>query len=443
MQNLYTYFIRTIRWNAFDSLLTQGLLVAHHCAVRYYLGAEFHGEFGTALALMYSALVVINWGLDSSLSIVFSYIAKSQAHARTIFRQSIFPQIFIILLFGISLVLAGKHTLYVIIAAILITESIKKSCKVLLQLALHTQITALTEITGMVTYLMVVWSWYYTGNGMTLVSAFTALLCVSFLQLITLAVAVCSWYRLLPSVDIPEVTWTWRIAKSRLFVGSNQVIAQFFSANFLVPFFALSCGFAYASFFKIVSSAALWVTLIGQKIFGVSGAAILARTKELSLETKRAIFIAMTHRLYQVLYILIIFVVINGTTLFVTQCSSYAPRALVIGLTMLILSFLESFFVLYDRWYIIEERAYFLLFFNILSCLLLYSIMHNFLCFSDIGIVISMIIVRAMAIISLTLFSFYYWRLRPSLRLEKESVGIALLLSLLGYILLACTGFNS
>lgn len=435
---LYNQFLHGIRWNALDSIISQGLLVAHHIAVRYFLGPVFHGEFGTAFSILYSLLVIVNMGLDSSLSPIFTYISANKRAALLLSRRIFFPQLTILMFSFIILVLVAQRQvafnfltgpISIIIGVTLIIESIRKSCRTFLQLALRSRLTAITEISGMIAYLIIVWSWFFAGFGMTLMSAFITLLIISSIQLIILAVGIHAWYTQLPdTTNTLPATISWRLAKSRFFVGSNQIISQLFTSNFLVPFFAVTCGLNFASFFKIISSVAQWITLVGQKIFGITGAAILARTKELSLETKRAVFIAMTHKLYQVLYILLICVIINGTTLYITQCSVYPPQAITIGVTMLVLSFLESFFVLFDRWYIIEERAYYLLFFTTLSCMFLY--------FSGSYILLSLVIIRVITIMLLTLFSFYYWSLRPSLKIEKESLGIALILSLLIYIII-------
>ncbi len=449
MLNFSRAFTQGARWNALDSLITQGLLVGHHMLVRSCMGIHFHGQFGTLLSSFYLALVFVNMGLDLSLGPFINYFSQSRAHAHVLF-SLVLTQWLIV---SCCLVLAcwqspmlplpefmrAEPLLIFVLTLALISESIKKTFKVFLQLTLYTPVTALTEVIGMLVYCLGIWAWYLITGTLSLTCSFATLLCVSLVQASILSLGVLHWHRQLPPVphhnyhNYHTYSLATRMIKARIFTGGNQLVSQLFSVNFLVSFFAFRLGVESASALKIASSIAQWITLVAHKIFGMTGMALLSQTKNVSLTTKKEIFTFVTHRLHQVLYALLLILVINRSHIFTVSSDI---NLLLFTVSIMSMSFIEGFLALYEKWYIIEEKSHVIFSLNSLCALIL---AYALICLNHTPSTVLMLMAGARLILycALTLSAAYTWQLHPSWSLEKRTVGAALILaSILYYSLL-------
>ena len=155
--------------------------------------------------------------------------------------------------------------------------------------------------------------------------------------------------------------------KTRLSVWALNCLHQLFSGNFLVPVCAQRFGIEQASLLKVLTSISYWITLIAQKVFGISSNALLAHLKSHSAETQQKAFSYLSFYFNQALYALFIFLSINGKKIALMQVTSGTFVTWSLLYFLLILSFFESFFILYEKWYIFEEQAHYYLLMNALS----------------------------------------------------------------------------
>lgn len=164
----------------------------------------------------------------------------------------------------------------------------KKTVKQFLLLSFYTPLTACVEVFGMVLYIAMVFLAPSFGIPVTLAYVCKALCILTALQLLVLSLGILVLYRTLKPFD--ETRWSHvvtRVAKTRLFSWSNQCINQLFSGNFLVPICAIHFGFEQASLMKVITSISYWITYIANKVFGITGNALLAHVKTRSLETQK------------------------------------------------------------------------------------------------------------------------------------------------------------
>lgn len=460
----------TLFWNLFDSAGTQALLIIHYIALRSYIGISFHGALAAMLSLFYFILVVTNGGLDSSLAPFFKAITSTKKQAYSFAFRIIAPQWLLYSILALLFYLFFPHiltalTLYVpncflyahqafmrhtstmlatYIALTFITESIKKTCKACLQLAFYTPITACVEFFGTICYLLLFWSAYNFGASITLEFSWLLLLLVSACQASILGVVLARFLNHLPgsvpkdSKSLPSAAYM-RFFKTRLFTFANQLTAQLFTGNLLVPMAAFYQGLNTASFLKVITSMSHWVTLIAQKVFGISSSAFFAQLKDSDLAARRAFFMRISSQLHQALYALAIFLTINGAKLVAMQSdnSFSVPRWSTLYL-MLIISFTESFFVVYDRWFLIEEKAFYTLGLNLISFSIIYALVYYTQCyayFSPFILFIAIIGVRLLAFSFLSFFSYYFWRLAFTWRLQLSTLIMSLIFSLSFYFL--------
>jgi hypothetical protein len=283
-------------------------------------------------------------------------------------------------------------------------------------------------------YISSLWFAHYYGITITITHSWAALALVSLCQTITLTIFFIRFYTTLSnnSDEVNTHDLLTRVIKTRFFTWSNQLVTQCFSGNFLVPLCAFQYGFEQASFLKIVSSLAHWITLVINKAFGMASNSILAQSKNMPLSLQRTMFDYLTYRLHQVLSGLIIFLLINSKKIILMlsyDFNHWTPLYL-----MLTMSFCESFFTLYEKWYILKEEAHYLFLFNILNGILLYLFLPHSSAYYTLFFLVLAIRITTFTI--LTTISYYKWNIRPSVRIPTTTLIVSLIISILFYLVI-------
>ena len=313
-----------------------------------------------------------------------------------------------------------------------VSESIRRTCKYFLQLMFYTRLTAFTDLIGMATNLSLLVAAAFSGY-LSITYCWAVITGISLIQLFVFILAFARIYKTLPSDAITQRVDLPRMYKTRLSVWALHCLNQLFSGNFLVPVCAQRFGIEQASLLKVLTSISYWITLITQKVFGISSNALLAHLKSHSAETQRNAFSYLSFYFNQALYALLIFLSINGKKLALMQVTSGAFVTWSLLYLLLILSFFESFFVLYEKWYIFEEQAHYYLLMNAISFGLLYALLPQIL--SPVSILLTVIILRSITLLAITIVSFYRWNIWPSYAPDVRTVAGALILSVLFYTL--------
>ena len=273
------------------------------------------------------------------------------------------------------------------------------------------------------------------GMPITLSSIWVALSMLSAVQLIFLMGGVVKLYGTLKeSVTNPHIyehQLAKRIVTTRFFSWANQCIQQLFSGNFLVPLCALHFGLESASLMKVITSISYWITLIAQKVFGVTGNALLAHVKTRSAMTQRTAFDYISFLLTQALYSMLIFLIFNGKKIALAQAAASGEFSWALLYVMCLISFFESFFILFEKWYILEERIGTFFLFNGICFALIYALYP----FTRSLVALFMLIIslRLVTLCALTMVAFKKWRIWPSFRPDPGIIAAALLISAFFY----------
>jgi len=155
----------------------------------------------------------------------------------------------------------------------------------------------------------------------------------------------------------------------------------------------------------------------------------------MTLETKRAVFLRVTQRLHHALYAIIIFFAINhGKMLQQGIGGATLPGGPIVYL-FLIICLSENFFIIYEKFYITQERTERLFAFNLLTMLLTYMVIQQTTAFSQLGALLALITVRASMFALLSLTSFYTWRIKPQWKLQPRYLAAALCVALSFFML--------
>ncbi len=442
-------------WNLFDSVGSQGLVILYHMLFRLYFGTILHGIMGCLLSLMYLAIIVANVGLDYSIAPFFERYTHTKKSFRSFLFALLIPQFLFLVLIATMLYVAypilspwlglahavASHmtnSLTLLLVVAFVIESMRKTVRYFLKIAFYTRFTAIIEVAAtacLVAYLIM--HYYFIGK-LSLLACWTVFLVLAALQLFLLLGGLFHFYRELPpgsdADHFPLDQLAGRIFKTRLFAWATQCMHQIYSGNFLVPICALKFGLEQASIMKVITSISSWITIIGQKVFGITGNALLAHVKSRSLETQQLAWDYVTHLLNQSLTALLIFLLINGKKLLVLQTKMQSSITWPLLYFMLIITFIESLFILYEKWYILEEEAGIYFIMQATSLSFLYSMVAYLE--SPVIILMTIALLRISTLVLITVFSFYRWNIWPSFAIPIKTAVVALIVSGITYVLL-------
>lgn len=303
MKELHKFLSRSLRWLSFEAIAYQLLLVGHQLLLFRVAGYGSYGLIGAVFSLVYLTVTVADCGLEPSISPFFSALKKSRHAFRRFILVNLMPNIAVVAAltisaFALKFLLTSSifHVIdtistpiLCILAALVLTETVKKSLRTILHLAFLNRAAAFIEVGTIVSYIGFVWILYGSGFAIGLPLVFAPMLVTSAVSMLLMVFFLWRFSATLPEKSAPLLL-TKRVVKARFFNSLNQLSHTLFSSNFLVPFFAMQFGLAHAGVFKLVSHIAYAVTSILRKTFGLTSDAMLAKTKTMSLSVKREVF---------------------------------------------------------------------------------------------------------------------------------------------------------
>ena len=439
MQPLYNQFNRSILWNSIESILYQLIFLGHQLWLFKVMNAATYGLVGLLFSSAYLLIEICNLGLDASLAPFYTALIKDKSSFKKILFIQLLPEYCLLaallclgLLLRSSIIILKtlEPTLLVIIGGIIFFEGAKKTLRMLLHLAFLNKKTAYIEIGSIIGYVTFVWSYYALHSSLSLYAIFLPMLLISCASSLFLAGTLYSFYSTLATKDQAASPLVYkRMLQTRAYVYVNTISHMLFSSNFLVPFFAFNFSLNQAGVLKLVSTIAYSITSIMQKIFGISSSALLAHMKDMALPSKQQAFRIMTQRLYQVLYGIIIFFIINHHIIF-TNSSAYSHNELAYIYLFLILTFSETFFITYEKFYIAEEKTEHLFLFNCIAMALFIFVLSYAHLFSPSLLFCALLAIRFFSFLLIGLASFNRWRLKPYWNIQPLFFIFSLAISL-------------
>lgn len=444
MVEIHKHFRQSIAWNALESILYQALFLGHQVLLFKTIDPATYGLISTVFSITFLLATITNFGFDASISPFFTIAIQSKQNFKNFFFMQLIPECIILLALGTAII--GNHlfftpwitllqpidtTFFVIIGSLIFFEGAKKTLRMILQLAFLNHKTALVEIATIITYIGLVWTSYAMGLAINLYLALIPMLIVSILSSACLFIFVYRYYKELPDATSNQspISLQWRILHSRFFNFLNQISHMVFSSNFLVPFFAISFGFNQAGFLKLIATIAHSISTILQKIFGISSNIVLSHLKNTTTKIKQDAFLMITNRLNQVLYGIIIFFIINHKT--IIQSGEFPINGVtwIIAYLFLLVIFSENFFIAYEKLFITHERTDYLCLFNLgIMGIIFYTMTHSHH-FSMSALLLIIIAIRIISFLLLGIFSYYQWRIRPSIGIQPKYLIGSLIIS--------------
>jgi len=429
MNNLHLHklFNKSIAWNTLESVIYESIVISHHILMFAIMGTAGYGFIGTLFSLIYLFAKLSNLGFDQSLPAFFTYFSKSKKNCSTYLITQIGIQLIGLLLFFGTMLLFSSHitnwypllknssfSLFVTCVSLACVESIKRPLRKILQLSFKNHITALSEIFIISTYIFSVWTLYFLGCELTPLLVLLPKLICTLIALLVIVVYICKWVNQLPNQQSDKLAIVGRIINNRLFNFFNQLTTNMFSSNILVPLTAGSLGLESAGILKICSNAAYTITGLIHTIFGQTGDALLAHTKDNHIIHSKHAFNLISSRINQVLYAVFIFSIINYKKIIILLSGSSTFPAITLYL-LFVLVISENVFIAYERFFITHEQSAFFMIFNISALGLLLSTLPYAQSVSATSALLYIIIIRACMFALISGYSYYKWHITPGI----------------------------
>lgn len=424
-------FRHTFTWVTLESLTYYGLLSLHQVILFRYTSRELYGVIGTTYALSYMCVYFLLGGFDKALAPFFArYTKNKQTIHSLIFYQAI-PTYVIAICFLSLLYLAKPYLtpkfhyldfisdgLFILLMGKILLEMTRKGLKAFLNLTYQSHLAALAEIIAMLIYIILVWSLFLITGTITLARIFIPLVIAISISTLIMAWGVRAWHRQLPETDEAITRPTHlQFLKNRLFTVGFHMNRLFFTAEFLVPFFAYKFGLPTAGILSLANKIISTFTIIIRRVFETASNVMLANAQELPHDNRISMFSSLTNWINQVIYALVIFFAINHHRLFINTTTASELGIAHIAYAYLFLSLTDSLFIAYEQFYITHERAYYLLGINFLS-LLTFILITFMTSLSPIQTILFLAGIRLIACISLGIYSYAKWQIKPSLQVR-------------------------
>ena len=404
----YAHLRHGLRWNAIESIIYYSIFVAHQFLLRSTMDSLSYGAVSSLFAILYLTIVVVNFGFDFSIAPFFSFFKKNQYTFKRFLLKQLLLQILVYTATGsIAFIVLSKgfipiknmpvfsRQLSCIISLLVITEAVKKSFRIILQLAFSSHITATIELFYIISYVTIVWGFFVLTGIMSFYTVFIPMLVLSTTTTIMLGCAVYRYYTTLPKQNAQTYNLSLKqLIKNRVSNYGYQLSKTFLTSNFLIPFFAVTYGLSIAALLELVTATTQFFSVIIQKIFGISGQAVFAHAKHQTTEFKKDLFESTTQKLYPFLYTMVFFAIVVYKPLMAFKIPTVLHNEYAIALLFFLVLFSENFIIMYEKWFIIEEKTHYLIAVHVTLLTVFFAITHLFSLNSAIAVLIFLLITR-------------------------------------------------
>lgn len=433
--NIIRKFFDGVRWNFFEATVYQLILAGHQLFLFRTISSSLFGTAGTIFASLYLIIALANLGLDHALSSFFSYAVQNKQQCTYFIGRQLLLASIIMVIVAFSFMCFQTFVPFscaLIIAALCVVESMRKTCMTILHLAYLNKECALIEIGSLIFYSGIVWTSYYGGIPFSLYLIFTPLLITSSMALVISSFLLYRLYQQLPDQSVAHDTHAYRaIIATRGYTWVNQIGHLFFSSNFLIPFFAYHYGVSYAGVLKLISTLSYSISSIMRKVGGTASSALFAYSKHTN--NQRNFFMA-TNVVHQFLYGIIIFFTINYYKILVGTGTWMTSTHCALAYFFLMVTLSETLFITYESFLITHEKAHYVAFFNLSTIALIYIVLHNLRYHAPLTTIIILLGMRLITFLALYSFSYYRWHIKPSWRIKIIPQTLVLFVSLLFFI---------
>ena len=403
LQSYKKSFFSAVKWNTFESIAYQLIFVAHQVGLFTYCDSSLYGKAGVLFSFSYLIITILIAGLDGGLLPFFKSFTAHKKSFSYLVRHYIKSQsIFIIAssLVGMALLLmlspfhSFDYRCIFLVGLFVIAEGIKKLLKHILYLAFYNRYTALLEVLQIALYVGTIWILHWTGVPFSLSLFFVPFIFLSLLSNACCVYLLFSYYQTLPS-ESNQLTLPPHVAfiTTRASVLINQLCRSFFTSNFLVPLFSFYGGFAQAGILTFANYLTHACTFFIHKVCVPPAEALLSRVKNFSLSSHYKAFQTVLLLFVSITTLLGILLLLKGRS-FATLAGhpQVAHLSWALFFFFFFVHLLESMFILYEKFFLLQERAGLLAVGNLLTCAVCFA--FTWFSFSFFSVVLTCIFIR-------------------------------------------------
>ncbi|MBD3231150.1 hypothetical protein GF322_00655 [Candidatus Dependentiae bacterium] len=437
-------FFTGFKWNIFGSIFYEILKVGHQFLLLKILDQSSYGLMGSIFSIIYLTIYLTDLGYVNTIPTFFNIFTKNKQNFTNIFlKKYSYPQIALMLITAATTTcLYTKSFFYsiyspytFIIPSIIFAESIRIALRRFLHLAFKSKNLVIIESIFAALYMLAIWTPYiFLKIPMTLNLIFIPHLIDSVIVIIFMIIMIYKLYKKLPSEKnkVKNKNLLPRILKARLFNYSININKQFYTGNFLTPFFASNFGLKDAGIFNLINHVAEAIRSILKATAIFSGNALLAFFKEKTNKAKQYAFHLINKKLNIILYPFIIFTVINYKIIScLKDLQNIPPEAFATGILFLFLTMADYFFILYEQFYIIEEQSGSLFLFKLFEFILFYTIIISNNTISPFGAIFGILIIKAISFTLIAINAYVKWKIKLTFRISYIYILIYIFISML------------
>lgn len=446
-KNTQKKFHSGFRWNVFGSVAFEALKVIHHAfLLKILLPFEF-GIMGAVFSITYVTIYFSDFAATTSLPPFIGYITESKKNFKKLFSFYFLPQIPLLTFAGLIATFFYSKSIFnqtysailILLPLLIIFEGIRIFFRAFLHYIFYSKQVIIFETIFTCCYYIFIWTLYLFFNfNMSLNLIFIPFLINSILVNTIFIYLALQYYQTLPNkkVNLPPSIYR-RIIKNRLYTYPNQIVKTFFTGNFLTPIFAMRFGIPQAGILKFSSLIADSVKAVIKAAISFSGNALLATTKQSSYKVKKEVFTLLSQKLNHLMYFIIIFLTFNFKSLIRLRVSldHVAQTTITFSFVFLLIVLAEHFFMVYEQFYILEEKPHKFLFFKLFELSLFYLFVLTKQT-SPITTLLSIIFIQLLSFIILSIHAHYRWAIKPTFKSRPLYILFDICIALLFWIVL-------
>lgn len=442
MNKIKTQFKKSFKWNTFGSIFYESTKVLNQIFLIRAMSPNNYGLMAATFSFIYFIMYLSEFGATQALPAFLNIFIQNQQNFKKYFLRSYFiPQIIIYSLAAIiasffynnSFLQTQSTILSFIIPISILFEGIRSLQRRFLHNVFATKKTVLVETILMTIFLIAIWLPHIiTKQEISLNDLFSIFLITSITGVIFFTILMFNYYKEIPneSSSTPHKIIS-RIIKTRLLSYFTHISKNFFSGNFLTPFFAANFGLPEAGIFNIANHIAESVKAITKSIIIFTGGGVFAKLKLKSIKLKKLAFKLISTSLNNIIYPVLIFILINSKFIFNLNNNSITGSATSMTLLFFVITGIELFFMAYEQFYTVEEKVEKLFLFKIIEILLFYSVITSKMLSNPILILIGLLIIKIISYTILALNAYSQWKLKPVFTVKLNIIIITILVSLI------------
>lgn len=441
---IFPLFIQALTWNAAGALLYKFLLLAYQYFLFQTISTELYGKVGTIFSGIFFLISITNFGFEYTFFPLFEKLSNSKKHA-ALFFQYCYIRIFISMLVGGAFLLCAyyipyvfgflqpiiqsiPHSLLLICAGIIIAESIKKSCIVIMQLSFQNKISSSLEVGSLLLYIGIICFYYYWYQIITISILLKTLFITTILETFGCIFYIKSWYNSLPEGKNPLEFPKNIIFHEQLYNYINQLIKAIFSPNFLLLLASMQLGFYKVGIVKLLTEVIGFLYMFFHKTVALAAGATFIHLHKDKNQAIPALFSQIT-----TIYSIIVQLLVWSCCILQYFLQSYEfPEQNFVIFMILFISMLEYMMLPYEKLFITKSAAKALMLCNILS-ILTYCIIIKSGYISSIFILPILFFIRYVTFISYALYIKKYWHIQTNVQVWIPIHIAALIIALFSY----------